>query len=231
MKHSYSDALLAEHPELWKKAINHPFAVALANGNLPEEAFREYVIQDTIFCHALKKMISLLVTKLPERGEEVWEKIEDKFASEVALNKEMNTLRSFRKQLNIADEEFAKANLVTKGFSDFVLSVAYQGSYKEILVALLEIIFVYEAWAEKFADSNPGDLKIQKWMDVHRDRIQGPELALIRSTLDEARKEGKHIKPNRKHKEILKYTLMWEIAFWDSLSNPNKYKWVTSTAI
>ena len=227
MKHNYSDALLADQPELWQKAINHPFAVALAQGNLPDEAFREYVIQDTIFCHSVRKMIGLLVTKLPDRTEGIWEKIEDDISKEVPPGPEMNTLRSYRKELNIKDEEFKDVNLVTKGFGDFLVALAYQGSYKEILVALLEILFVYEAWAEKFAESNPGDAKVQKWIDVHRDRVQGPDISLIRSALDEARKEGKHIKPNRKHKEILKHTLMWEIAFWDSICNPNKYQWKT----
>ncbi len=225
MKHNYSDALLAEYPELWQKAINHPFGVALAQGNLPNEAFREYVIQDTIFSHAVRKMIGLLVTKLPDRNECVWQKIEEDLAKEVAPGTEANTLQSYRRELSIADEEFENVNLVTKGFSDFVVALAYQGSYKEILVALLEIVFVYEAWAEKFAESNPGDAKIQKWIDVHRDRVQGPHLSLIRAALDEARKEGKHIKPNRKHKQILKHTLMWEIAFWDSICNPTKYQW------
>jgi thiaminase/transcriptional activator TenA len=221
---SYSATLLNQHTELWQKAANHPFAAALAQGNLPDEAFREYVIQDYIFCQAVKKTIALLVAKLPNKGR-VWEKVEDEIAKQVPPGIETAALRSFRKDMNIADEEFDNVNLVTKGFCDYLVALAYQGSYKEILVALLAIVFVYEAWANKFADVNSGDSKIQKWIQIHRDRRQRPNVNMLRATIDEVRKQGKHLKPNRKHKEILKFTLMWEIAFWDSICNSNKYKW------
>jgi thiaminase/transcriptional activator TenA len=46
---SVTSRLIARVPEAWAAYVEHPFVGALANGTLPETAFRHYLVQDYIF--------------------------------------------------------------------------------------------------------------------------------------------------------------------------------------
>ena len=228
-KHAYSDALLLAFPDHWNAAINHPFVSALCAGNLPHEAFKEYVIQDWIFCQAVQKLIAYTIAKMPEKTvksphQASWESLKEKLARRVRPGAEMRALEQFIGQLDIQPEELHQASLVTRGFSDYLIALGATATYKECLIALLVITYVYEAWAEKFTGLQSGDRMIDRWIKVHQDRALGPTVAILRDLIDASRPESPpHI--NHKHEQVLQQCLAWEVTFWESISNYGMYQW------
>ena len=224
----YSDTLLKSNPSLFKSAIDHPFIVGLCEGTIPKEAFRQYVIQDFMICQAVRRLFSLVAAKLPSSvydEKHKWvEEIIPALGKQISPGPESNALQLFFKQLNVTPVELTQATLVTRGFSDFIISTGFSGGYKESLIVLLVMNFVYESWAEKFESAKPGDPLVKEWIQVHRDKVMGPTVDMLRRALDESRPSFTKI--SRKHSESLKYTLLWTTAFWESLSNTSKLQWV-----
>ena len=218
----YSDELLKQHPELWKAASEHPFISGLCSGTIPKEAFRNYVVQDYLICQAIRRLLSIVVAKLPATVTPAhWQSLVASFGNEIIPGAEVKTLQLIHKELNVTQAELTQASLVTRGFTDFIISTGYCGSYKESLIVLLAMNFVYERWAEKFAEAKPGDPLVDKWIKGHRDRVLGPTVDMLKAALDAARPHS--TKVNKKHADALKFTLQWETAFWESMGG--KYQW------
>jgi len=218
----YSDILLKEHPELWKSASEHPFISGLCAGTIPKEAFRQYVIQDYYICQAVRRLLALVVAKLPSTvSNDTWTSLVSSLGAQIIPGPEVQILQLFHKELGLTHAELTQAQLATRGFSDFIISTGYTSSYKQSLIVLMAIHFVNERWAEVFADANPGDAQVQKWIQVHRDRVLGPTVKMLKDALDVAKPHS--TKVSKKHAEALKCTLQWETSFWDSLSG--KYEW------
>lgn len=223
----YSDTLLKSNTALLKSSIEHPFIAGLCEGTIPKEAFRQYVIQDFMICQAARRLLSIVVAKLPSTVYDQKHKWVDEvipaLGKQITPGPETKALQLFLKQLGVSQTELTQANLVTRAFSDFIVSTGFTGGYKESLIVLLAMNFVYESWAERFESAQPGDPLVKEWIQVHRDKVMGPRVEVLKRALDESRPHFTKI--SRKHAEALKYTLLWTTSFWESLSNTSKLQW------
>jgi thiaminase/transcriptional activator TenA len=166
-KMSYSETLLKSNPVLLKAAIEHPFIAGLCEGTIPKEAFRQYVIQDFMICQAVRRLLSLVVAKLPSSvydDQHKWvDEIIPALGKQISPGPESKALQLFLKQLSVTQVELTQATLVTRAFSDFIISTGATGGYKESLIVLLAMNFVYESWAEKFESAKPGDPLVKEF--------------------------------------------------------------------
>ena len=221
----YSDQILKQFPEMWTKASEHPYIESLCSGTLPKDSFRDYVIQDYLICRAIRHLYALVLSKLPITVTTVhFEKLTKSLGSQVSPKvPELQALKLFHKELGVTDKELTSASLVTRAFTDFIISTGYTASYKQSLVVLFTMNFVYERWAERFSNYKPGDPLVQKWLDIHSDYKFGPTLDVLREAIDESKPH--FTKVGKKHMDAVKTTLQLEISFWDSLGG--KYQWAT----
>ena len=213
---------------MWRAATRHPFIEGVCRGEVPEEAFRAYIVEAGHLIGASHRLLALVVAKLPHKEGIEWSRISASLSRKIQPGAESRVLQDLQYQMDVTTEELRRPQLVTAGFSAYLLSLGYTGTYKEGLVALLAITFVQESWAERLGQLEAGDPKVAKWIRVHQDRVLGPTLDLIRTVLDLARGAGKKI--NHKHEKVVRIVLGWEIAFWASLCDYNKYSWFNESA-
>jgi thiaminase/transcriptional activator TenA len=62
---SFFERLKAEAPVEWRAYTKHPFTIGMADGSLPEAAFRHYLVQDCLFLIEFARAYALSIYKSP----------------------------------------------------------------------------------------------------------------------------------------------------------------------
>ncbi|MFV0298207.1 MAG: TenA family protein, partial [Hyphomicrobiaceae bacterium] len=65
----FFDRLKAQAAAEWDAYTQHPFTTAMADGTLPEEAFRHYLVQDYLFLIEFARAYALAIYKAPTLGD------------------------------------------------------------------------------------------------------------------------------------------------------------------
>jgi thiaminase/transcriptional activator TenA len=63
---SFFERLKAASPAEWRAYTEHPFTAGMADGTLPEAAFRHYLVQDYLFLIEFARAYALAVYKSPQ---------------------------------------------------------------------------------------------------------------------------------------------------------------------
>ena len=63
---SFFERLKAGAPAEWRAYTEHPFTIGMADGSLPEAAFRHYLVQDYLFLIEFARAYALSVYKSPQ---------------------------------------------------------------------------------------------------------------------------------------------------------------------
>ncbi len=59
-------ALAAARP-VWEALRHHPFLIAVADGSIPDDVFRTWLVQDYLFVEAAVPFLGVLLAKAPAR--------------------------------------------------------------------------------------------------------------------------------------------------------------------
>ena len=148
-----SDRLINESSDLWESYHVHPFVTGMADGTLPQEKFRHYMIQDYLYLVDYARVFALGVAKSTDMASM------EMFASYVhqILHGEMEIHRAYMKRLGISEEEAAKArpSLATSSYTAYMLRVAYEEGPAEIAASILSCAVSYEVIAAKMLQTHP----------------------------------------------------------------------------
>ena len=115
--------------------LAHPFVAGVGAGDLPVEKFKYYVAQDYVYLVDYSRALALAAARAPELDVMSW------FAGllDETLNTEMALHRSYCAEFGIPAEELAatQAAPTTVAYTSFLLKTAAQGSFGELVAALV----------------------------------------------------------------------------------------------
>lgn len=139
----------------------HPFVTQMAEGTLPAEKFRYYMLQDYLYLKDYVKIFAAIIQKADD-----FEQI--RFLSEQLSNTVGETLRThipFMKRLGITEEEIrdARPHIDNSAYSHYMLCEAQTGDLLTGLVALLNCSWSYAYIAEKTAERFPNALSDERY--------------------------------------------------------------------
>ncbi|MFO1128521.1 MAG: thiaminase II [Rhodospirillales bacterium] len=152
----------------WEAYVRHPFVRALADGSLPEECFRHYLIQDYLFLGHLARAYGLASFKA--------ENLDDLRAAADALNaiinKEMHLHLDYCGGwgLTAADAATAAEAPATIAYTRFVLDRGVAGDLLDLWVALTPCVIGYaEIGAGLAADPKTGGVgnPYRAWIETY----------------------------------------------------------------
>ena len=204
--------LRTANAELWERMVSHPFVQQLGDGKLPAEKFRRYMLQDYVFLKALVKLVALGIAKAPDL--EAARHL-DGFLSPVLNGEEDLFHRAFESLGEPGDAgRLAEPLPTTTAFGSFITSVAYEGSYEEILACLLVTEGTYVDWAQRLARSGaaPGNAFYQEWIDIHASEDLGSFVDWLERALDASPLASAQAP---KLQEVFRAGLYYEVRFWD----------------
>lgn len=216
--------LKRKYAALWNAAIDHRFITELGAGTLSRERFSRYFVQDYIFINDLVKMAGLAVAKAPDNrsARPVEQFLNAMLGAEDAL-----FIDAF-KTLGVAEDEYSGAEALptTAAFGNFLVRLAYEGTFREICTAMLATEGVYLAWGDRLradgADpaASGSDLGrfYRDWIDLHTDDALGPIVRYLATVIDQA--EPTEVP---RLEAIFERALHYEVAFWDMAYEGEKW--------
>ena len=207
-----TEELQRSHAPLWEQMVTHPFVRELGEGTLPLEKFRFYFVQDYRFLEALVKIVSLAIAKAPDFATA---RHLEEFLRGILTGEEALFSRGFQ-QLAVTAEESLKVPVAptTLAFINYLVRLAYEGSFEEILAALTVSEWSYYDWASRLAKGGerPPQEVYQGWIDLHTTRELREFVAFLRGHLD-----GAELSPPQRARveEAFLTTLRYEVRFWE----------------
>ena len=208
----FSDDLRKANEDLWERMVTHPFVAELGEGTLPMEKFRRYFLQDYLFLRTLAKVVGLAVAKAPslEAAQPL-----SPFLNTI-LNAENDLFFRAFQEMGVAPEEYRNAPVLPAGLAmaNFMLSTACDGTFDEIVTALLVTEWTYYDWATRLnqAGKRPPQKMYQEWIDIHATQELGDFVAALKRHMDEA------IPPDpsfMRIQKVFRSALRYEYLFWE----------------
>ncbi|WP_026986438.1 thiaminase II [Fodinicurvata fenggangensis] len=118
----------------WDVFVKHPFVEQLAQGSLPESAFRHFLMQDYIFLLHYSRAHALAVVK----SEKVDDLRESAFMVDLLLNHEIGLHVDFCARWGISEQDLqaTEEDPANRLYTRYVLDKGHQGDLLDLLVAL-----------------------------------------------------------------------------------------------
>ncbi len=152
---SFFQKLKAGAEDEWLAYTEHPFTEALAEGTLPEAAFKDYLVQDYLFLIEFARAYALAAYKAPTLDD----MRDAKAAMSAILDVEMDLHVSICANwgLSADDLEASDAAPETLAYTRYVLETGMRGDLLALKVALAPCVIGYAEIASRLA-TYPGAL-------------------------------------------------------------------------
>ena len=150
---------------IWLEYTKHEFVQKLANDNLYENCFLNYLKQDYLFLIQFSKAWSLAILK-SDNLEEM--KIAASTVNEL-INFEMGLHISLCKKYGISkfDLENTEEENENIAYTRYVLELGYSGDFLDLLSALAPCVLGYGEIGINLKDSNPKISMYRKWIETY----------------------------------------------------------------
>jgi len=180
------DRLREAAAEPWRDYCHHPFVAGLADGSLPEAAFRHYLVQDYLFLIQFARAYALAAFKS--------DSLEDMRAAAATMAALVDTEMRLHVEycagwgLDEAAMAAAPEALATTAYTRFVLDCGQRGDLLDLLVALAPCVVGYGeigtrlgADAATKRDGNP----YLPWIEMYAGAEYQDVAAAARAQLDQ----------------------------------------------
>ena len=132
---SFADDIEKRALPIREAILAHPFITGVGDGTLAVEKFKHYVRQDYVYLIDYSRVLALASAKAPDLEAMGW------FAGLLneTLNVEMDLHRSYCAEFGITTEDLAstKPAPTTVAYTSYLLKVAHQQSFGELVAALM----------------------------------------------------------------------------------------------
>ena len=211
---SFMDDLESKAEPIRKAILRHPFVTGIGDGTLDVDKFKFYVRQDYVYLVDYSRVIALAAARAPDLETMGW------FAKllDGTLNAEMELHRSYCAEFGITRQELeaTQAAPTTMAYTRFLLSMAYQGTYPELVAAFLPCQWGYwEIGDNLHRKGEPADAPLYaKWIQMYVDPEFKALAQWVRSLTDRL---ASHLPASEKGRveEAYLTSLRYEYMFWE----------------
>ena len=215
---SFTDDVENKALSLRQAILSHPFIVGVGDGTLPVEQFKHYVVQDYVYLIDYARVLALASARAPDLETMGW------FAGllDETLNTEMDLHRSYCAQFGITrgQLEATQAAPTTIAYTSYLLKVAYQGTFGELVACLLPCQRGY--WEIGKHLSKAGGLKdaplYAQWIQMYSS-AEFAELARRIGALADRIAQAAGGEQLAAMEEAYLTSLRFELRFWDMARN------------
>ncbi|MCS7285902.1 MAG: thiaminase II [Anaerolineae bacterium] len=162
---SFTQELWASIEPIYQAILSHPFLKGLADGSLPEEKFRFYVIQDALYLRDFARALAAAASRSPK---DEWTEFLSRHARET-LVAERALHDSFFKDWGLTPEQvystpIAPTNLA---YTSYLLRVAYLGSFEEAVASLLPCDWIYLMVGRELEKTGSPHPLYKRWIETY----------------------------------------------------------------
>lgn len=212
-KLSQKIAVLAE--KLWLRYLCHPFITQMADGTLPLEKFRYYMLQDYLYLRDYTKILAAILQKA-----DTFEQI--RFLSgeiESTLGETYRTHIPYMQRLGITEEEIRQAHthIDNCAYSHYMLCETQNGNVLTGLVALLNCSWSYAYIAEQMVQRYPQALQNKTYGAWFAGYLSEEYRKANQDLIDRIDALAASISPQEENRlcELFEKCCLFDLRFWD----------------
>ena len=209
----FRDRMWGAMEPIFARILAHPFLSGLADGTLPRDSFRHYVVQDALYLVDYARALALVGAKAPDEGAIAM------FASHArgALEVERSLHEGLLVELGVAPEQLrvAPTTPTTLAYTSYLLRSCHQGSFSEGLAAVLPCYWIYaEVGAALLARSSPDPL-YARWIGTYGGEEFGKIVADVLALVDRTGASASACEQSAMREHVVT-TSRYEWMFWDA---------------
>ena len=200
----------------WRAYTEHPFTTGLADGSLPEAAFRHYLVQDYLFLIEFARAYALAVYKSPQLSD----MREAASGLSAILDVEMNLHVKLCAEWGLSPRNLEQAPPAseTLAYTRYVLDAGMRGDLLTLRVALAPCVIGYAEIATRLAAhpnasaaTNPYRVWIEEYSGAPYQQVAAKAQAQLERLAD------RYATPAREAElaAIFKDATLLEAGFWD----------------
>jgi thiaminase (transcriptional activator TenA) len=159
------DRLWADVAHIYDAILRHPFVTGLADGSLPHDAFRHYIVQDAHYLRGYARALALCAAKAAEPRDTVM------FAAHAggAIAAEQDLHAALLADLGLTPQEAAAAPVAptTRAYVSYLFASAYNGSFAEAVAAVLPCYWIYARVGEELLTRGSPDPLYARWIGMY----------------------------------------------------------------
>ena len=204
----FTDWLRERSQPDWSAAVDGRFVRELADGTVPDPAFRRYLEQDYAVVETLTGTFGHALGEAPSMAAKG--RLAD-FLGTITGEENDYFERSFEA---LDGDPDADPDATTRAFVDLLERAARQGDYAETLAVLVPAEWVYETWATGI-DDRPDAFHLAEWIELHATPAFVDFVAWLRAELD---REGVAASARRQRRldALFRRTVELERAFFEA---------------
>ena len=199
----------------WEAAARHRFVEEYRDGELRDDVFERYLVQDYQFLEAGARITALAASQAHTMAE--MGRLSDSLA--VLTGGENDYFQRAFDELDVPDGEREDPELhpTTAAFIDFMYRAGHDGGYEETLAFVAAAEWVYRDWCEYVAETDRelDRWHLDEWVEIHVIDEFTAYTAWLREQLDTY---GPQLSPERQRRvaEVFDRTVELEAAFFDA---------------
>lgn len=195
---------------IYKKTLEHPFLRGLTDGTLPQDRFRFYLIQDTLYLRVFAQALAVLSSKSPDEG---WAAA----LAQDGLDTSKETSKLHDKVLaryGVAPGEARRATMAptTRAYTNHLLASVHRLSFGEGLAALLPCYWIYWEVGKELKKKGSKEPVYQSWIDQYSDPAYGKIVERVLGIMNRA-PLSEYERVNAR--ELFLLSARYEYLFWD----------------
>lgn len=217
-KMPFADDIERESLPIRQAILAHPFVTGVGDGTLEVGRFKHYVLQDYVYLVDYSRALALAAARAPDLATMGW------FARllDETLNVEMDLHRSYCARFGITSQELAAtvAAPTTVAYTAYLLQLAHQGSFAELVAGLLPCQWGYWEIGDHLArQGEPADAPLYcQWIQMY----VSPEFRQLAGEIrDLANRLGAQAGPAERAgmRQAYLTSLRFEYQFWEMAYN------------
>ncbi len=210
---SFSSDAWARNAALYEKTRTMPFNLELASGQLDENAFRHYMIQDAHYLVAFGRALAIAAAKADHADGVV--QFADAAKGAVVVERSLHA--GFMKQFGIDEATFEATPLspASHHYTSFLIATAWSAPYPVALAALLPCFWIYAEIGRDIQARAVTPNPYAAWIDAYA----GEEFhALVRAVIATVDRSAEAASAETREAMHQAYThaAQLEWMFWDS---------------
>jgi thiaminase/transcriptional activator TenA len=207
---TFSAELRKAADALWQKSLDHPFVRGIADGTLPTDRFAQYVLNDSYYLSVFAKVQSLAAAKAPdlETAGRLAFHAQSTAQAEHQLHETFFGLLGVRR-----DPDFLPAPTAYR-YASHLLAVANEGTFCEIIAAILPCYWLYWEIGLRYKNSRPNHPVYDRWIATYGDEWFGELVQEQIDRIDACAARAAEDERRRMRRHFL-ISSQYELEFWD----------------
>jgi thiaminase/transcriptional activator TenA len=207
------DVLWSDVEDIYAAILAHPFLSGLADGTLPRESFRHYIVQDAHYLRGYARALAVCAAKAPDENGTVL--FAEHAAQAIAAERDLHA--ALMAELGSSPEEAALEPIAptTQAYVSYLLATGYSGSFAEALGAVLPCYWIYARVGDELLARSSPDPLYARWIAMYG----GEEFqAVVDSVLDVTDQVGATLSDaeSARVRRHFRTTSTYEWMFWDA---------------